>query len=970
MNEYLQADDERIKTRHQHLDTLRRFSRLFTGNPFAYALRYEDGRYETVVCSITWTWEVRTKNGARIPRSDSFPRAWERHMEGQYPSLLSIPIMPDGSVYFAALDIDRHANSDISLDHAQLAKEVSRLRLPLVCWKSKNGKGGYLGLFFRDQEGCDAVVARKALEHFRSVLKIEGAEEIFPKQWGVDLSAGTDQRRAGTGLNLPYFGNERFGFGENGEELNIEAFLDLAQTRSVYAIGLGNDVRRWFPDWRPNQDDNTSEFGADGNARPLPAEAIRKRGEEWLSKLRDALPGDRHHRLVACSFYFGSAFASGALTDSEEALKRKIWDALSEAWKRSNEPWASARQHLDRKSASESWDEGFKSPQKVLDPAKVAEEALASIRKELEDSSTITDAKKRETFLELVLQLDRFELEPLYKKIATKLSVSVPGLKAKLAEMREAARAPQTVPADAIVYSLENYASCLRSAEKALANINGRYYECDRRLVTPVRARESEIVVIERDEASVIIDAASKATVRRDLIDHAHFFEPNGKKLIPIFPPPDIIGDIFDRLKAEVREVPYRHLDMLVATPTLLPSGAIHNEPGVLREGILFLSPAREYPQVPDKPSREEAIQALKTFDAIFSQFPFVGDGDWNTTPSYAVVLAGGMSLLARSALRGSDAIPVIVANGPKQRSGKTLIVEAITIAVLSHNPTPVHFHDELEFGKSLLPIIQQQDRSVLIDNVERSLRSAKLAMLITGNRLRDRILGLSETVDLHNRSVFFTTGNNISLAGDLASRAIQVSIDPGVERPEERHFDFDPRTLARERHPELVVALLTALRAFILADKPWTLDREPWGGFSAWDRLVSGCLVWLGYADPFTTRSDVLAEDPERNENVSILEAWVEQFQDRPIAVSEITKNPTTEIYRVLLNRDGMWNAGWVGARLARLRNRVEGGKKLLRVGESNKSSSKRLWRVVEVGVAPSQVAHEEVSRDEGGLF
>jgi hypothetical protein len=973
--EYLQTNDQRISARRHAIEVTGRFARLFLGTPYAYILRYENGRYETIQRNADGSWETRTKDKA-IPRSDPWPQAWERHLRGEYPSLLSIPIMPKGVVYFAALDIDRHEGSPLPpLDCAALAKEITRLQLPLVCWRSKNGKGGYLGLFIKDQAGCDAAIVRKALEHYRSILRIEGAEEIFPKQWGADPNFGTDQQRAGNGLNLPYFGSDRVAFGESGEEITVEEFLDLAQRRAVHAIGLSNEVRQWFPDWKPDRDDSQSEVGEDGNARPLPIEIIRKRGEEWLTKLRDAPPGDRHHKLVACSFYFGSAFASGALIDTEDILKRKIWDALTEAWKRSKETWGEARQRLDRESARDGWEDGLKHPQTILDPAKDADESLGWVTKELESPWVIKDAKKKEEFLRRTLKIDRFELEPLYKAIATKLEVSVPGLKSKLAEMRDAAKAPPEVPSDAIVYSLENYATCLRDAEKVLANIPGRYFECDRRLVIPIHARESENKsVIERDGASVIIDNGSKMTVRRDLIDHAHFFEQVGDKLVPIFPPPDIISDIFDRLKAEANEVPYIHLDMLVATPTLLPSGAVHDAPGELRESVLFLAPTRDYPRVPDNPSREDAVEALRRFEPLFCKFPFVGVDKagqplpWNQTASYSCVLASGLSLVSRSALRPSDANPITVFNGPKQRSGKTLLVETITIAALSHNPTPVHFHDETEFGKSLLPIIQQQDRSVLIDNVERTIRSAKLAMLVTGNRLRDRILGLSETVDLHNRSVFFTTGNNLSLAGDLASRAVQVSIDPGVERPEERAFDFDPREVAREYHPELVVALLTALRAYILAGKPWLPDREPWGGFAAWDRLVSGCLVWLGYADPVTTRGDVLAEDPERSENINILEAWFDQFKNQQVAVSDIAKNPTTEIYRVLLNRDGAWSPEWVGHRLSRLRNRVDGGKKLIRVGDSRGSSLKRLWQVVEVGATPSEV--QEVKSAKTSLF
>ena len=141
---------------------------------------------------------------------------------------------------------------------------------------------------------------------------------------------------------------------------------------------------------------------------------------------------------------------------------------------------------------------------------------------------------------------------------------------------------------------------------------------------------------------------------------------------------------------------------------------------------------------------------------------------------------------------------------------------------------------------------------------------------------LRDRVLGESREVILKNYSVIFATGNNLVFGGDLSARAIRADINPKSERPEARAFDFDPVSRALERHPQLVSAALTALRAYLLANSPWIVKRQPWGGFEKWDRLISGTLTWLGYADPFTARERIINDDPVRMSNVDIFRRLV----------------------------------------------------------------------------------------------
>jgi hypothetical protein len=495
---------------------------------------------------------------------------------------------------------------------------------------------------------------------------------------------------------------------------------------------------------------------------------------------------------------------------------------------------------------------------------------------------------------------------------------------------------------DGILIGPGAHTEARNAAEQALHEVGLKYFiSASGEPVIPVYAETLQTKVtaddsgklrlkVERDPKSVVIQVPSSATVFHDLDQHAIFQAPDGRgELKRISPPRQMYGDIIGHVRDEPRSVPFPLLDMVVHTPVLLPSGEIHAEAG-FRDGVLFVSSGVKFPKVPESPSQAEARQALGAFEPIFEKFPFVGGGDWRRTAAFASVLAANLTITARPMLR--VAVPMFVIRAPRQRSGKTKIAQASVIGMLGHHPTVVHFADEEEFDKTLLPVLRHQDRAILVDNVERPLRSSRLAMALTYNHVELRILGESTSLDVNNRSVFFATGNNICLQGDLAYRALLIEIDPNVERPEKRAFKFDPVARAARSHPQLVAAACTALRAYIVAGAPWGLRREPWGGFEAWDRLVSGCLTWLGYADPVLTRENVIEQDPDRERNVDLLQALNESYGDRAFSIGGIRKQPHTDAYDILCP-DGHWDGYVVRRIMQRAEGRVEGGLKLVRV-------------------------------------
>jgi hypothetical protein len=214
----------------------RAFASLFSGSSEAHYVRDKYGEYSTVKGALT----LNRVEGKVLKIGDI-----ERLLSGTAPSILSIPIRKDGHAFFGSIDADRHGDGDVSVDHVGLARQVTALSLPLVVCKSKNPKSAHLNIFLKDSTGYSAAKVQQLLKCFQAKLGIMGEVEIFPKQIAFKEGKDGEADQIGNGLNLPYFGDSRIGFGKKGEELILEEFVLLAQERRCFGDLL---MRDWLPD--------------------------------------------------------------------------------------------------------------------------------------------------------------------------------------------------------------------------------------------------------------------------------------------------------------------------------------------------------------------------------------------------------------------------------------------------------------------------------------------------------------------------------------------------------------------------------------------------------------------------------------------------------------------------------------------------------------------------------------------------
>jgi|ETNvirenome_6_85_1030632.scaffolds.fasta_scaffold03745_2 hypothetical protein len=143
---------------------------------------------------------------------------FQRHLEGKI-GLGIIPLNDDGVSFFGAIDIDDHKGSiKMKIEHDALARKIHGLGLPLVVCRSNSG-GAHCYHF--SEEGIPASEMRRVLLNFSKILGYKNIE-IFPKQESL-IKGGV-----GNWINLPYYGEERYAFGANGDVLSLEKFLCYA----------------------------------------------------------------------------------------------------------------------------------------------------------------------------------------------------------------------------------------------------------------------------------------------------------------------------------------------------------------------------------------------------------------------------------------------------------------------------------------------------------------------------------------------------------------------------------------------------------------------------------------------------------------------------------------------------------------------------------------------------------------------
>ena len=405
----------------------------------------------------------------------------------------------------------------------------------------------------------------------------------------------------------------------------------------------------------------------------------------------------------------------------------------------------------------------------------------------------------------------------------------------------------------------------------------------------------------------------------------------------------------------------FRKLTAVTTAPTLRPDGSVLDEPGHdAATGLMYVT-HEAYPMaVPSAPSVEDALDALAQLWHPVRLFPFADE------------VAVGVTLAAMLAACLRPALPTCPATGfdaPAAGTGKTLLAKCIgalatggDVAVLP--PT----NEEDECRKRLFAALRGGCKVLLWDNVREPLGNSVIDSFLTSSLFADRVLGVSENVELPNRSLFLVSGNNLVLTGDTHRRILLARLDAQIETPFKREFEFDPLTEVCNNRQALVVAALTIVRAYIAAGR-LKAAKGRIASFELWDDLVRQPLCWLRermlerglqtahlplFVDPAESIDRAAAENPETAKLAALLNAWVTTFGTTPTSPAQaIAKaadhsgGPSVlfDALDEIAGQNGKLNVRILGRWLERHSGQLCTG---LRLVLANKTNGLKRWTVV----------------------
>ncbi len=408
-----------------------------------------------------------------------------------------------------------------------------------------------------------------------------------------------------------------------------------------------------------------------------------------------------------------------------------------------------------------------------------------------------------------------------------------------------------------------------------------------------------------------------------------------------------------------------RSIKAITETPVLQPDGTVLSVPGWdPATQLLYVPAGGQAPEIPTHPTREDAVAAADHILQLVDDFEFTGEADKSAW------LAALLTVIARPAIQGNS--PLFVCVAPTAGSGKSLLTDTIsTITSGQQMPRMANPKDREEARKAILSLVLAGVTTVSIDNVSGALGNDVLDMVLTGETLRERMLGSNQMATVSLRGLtWFATGNNIRFVGDTFRRVCQIRLQPSVERPDQRDGFKLPHLVqhARDNRMTYVVDALTILTAFILAGRP-TVKLSRWGSFEQWSDLVRQSIVWLGRPDPYETVTDIVEEaDPSRAAFAMLAENWSAiDPEGHGLSTSEVVKalaNPEAPdsqthkqvkgmreaVHDLAFGKDGKIDCRKLGCIFRKHKGQVFGDRRFQRVDSAGSTRSKKsgLWAFV----------------------
>jgi hypothetical protein len=342
----------------------------------------------------------------------------------------------------------------------------------------------------------------------------------------------------------------------------------------------------------------------------------------------------------------------------------------------------------------------------------------------------------------------------------------------------------------------------------------------------------------------------------------------------------------------------------ICAAPLLSSDGSIRCGNGYdLETG--FWCVGVELPSIPERPSLENAEDALRRLRSAFATFPFA-DAERYTSRVGSLVdltkpaavdetscILALMSAVCRPSLPFAPALLIRAPQFSGAGTGKGLLIQAIARIAFNQPATAFTSRgNRQELDRRIESALIDAGPMLYLDNCNtEELSSNVLAQVITESAVMTRLLGRSKMVPLITNAFIAVTGNAVRISEDLSRRFLVVELDAKCENPEQRAFGEDFSALIKSHRADLLGAVLTI----------WRWGRQtnlvpglPLGSFEQWASWCRDPLLALGCADPVQRAAAGKSQDPLRHHAFEILHAWHEQHGSTWIKLRDLNPNVT----------------------------------------------------------------------------